>query len=132
MVIKGFGHKFPNNLRVRAKNNFRGSFQGVRVKIENQDKTNMDFFQNSGTTGSNFWYLICKSPKNCLNCFKGPMMTCRFLENAYFGVRKDNICYSSINSSFQWLKTWVKNEFKKSRQISFKLFSGEMIKSHRP
>ena len=35
---------------IRAKNNFRGSFQGVRVKIENQDKTNMDFFPNSGTT----------------------------------------------------------------------------------
>ena len=56
LEIKGFGHKFPNNLRVRAKNNFWGSFQGVRVKIENQDKTNMDFFPNSGTIGfrSNF------------------------------------------------------------------------------
>ena len=39
-----------------TKIDFRGSFRGARVKIENQDKTNIDFFPYSGTTGfrSNF------------------------------------------------------------------------------
>ena len=39
-----------------TKIDFRGSFRGARVKIEYQDKTNIDFFPYSGTTGfrSNF------------------------------------------------------------------------------
>ena len=53
-----------------TKIDFRGSFRGARVKIENQDKANIDFFPTSGTTGfrSNFWYLLWKSPKKLTKC----------------------------------------------------------------
>ena len=53
-----------------TKIDFRGSFRGARVKIENQDKTNIDFFPYSGTTGfrSNFWYLLWKSAKKLTKC----------------------------------------------------------------